>query len=572
MRFRNAFLLLAILAAPVCAQQTRLDERLPERTSFYVYWHGAASYEAVRSTNPLLRLWNDAEFAPARSALLEQFARGDEKTPLRAALTQEVVLALLDQPFVFGTISPRKPPETKPDAKSAAEKPPAVDNSFLIYDAGDKKPLIEKLLALEFAGAGSPPQVTRSAFGTSTIESVTSAKETYFRAFIGNVFVRAGQKEILEDLIGRLQTTPSAVNLSGTAGFQEARQVIGEHASLEFLFRIPDLTGTALPAAAGIDTGAVLKPLQMERLRAVCGGLTFGADATRLRMAVLGDTSPGGLLDVVGASTTGFATQVAAAPGTASFAAFRIDFPAIYKLAKSAVNAAIPAQQGNASDALEGMAAAALGMSISDALGLFTGEFASYSTELGIDPFSNYYAAGIRNPQKVLLLLRGILNQQILSEDTVGVNTFLSVTTSFKDAKTGAPRKRFYYVGVTPQMLVISPRKAALRETVQRLASAGGASAIGLAADAKFTAARGRIQQSLSGMSYSDLSRVRWEEVLEVSDQPAASPAKAGTPAAASAPDWRSLLKPAVLSRYLHLAVSGWWKGPDGLHFDGIIE
>ncbi len=575
MRIRKALCLLAILATPVCAQQTRLDERLPASTTFYVYWRGAASYEAVQSTNPLLRLWNDPEFAPARGALLDQVARDFSKPPAPAGLTREMVLELLENPFVVGTLSTGKPPETKLVEKSGAEKPRVPDNSFVIYDASNKKPLVEKILALEFATASSPPAITRSAFGKTSIETVAAATETYYRAFVGNLFVRAGQKEILEELVRRLEAASPAAGLGTVADFQEARRMIGDQASLEFLFRIPDLTKSGLPTAVGPNADAAMKPLKVEKLRALCGGLSFTAEATRTRMALLGDTAPGGLFDVVGESLPGFATMAAAPPGTASFSAFRLDLTAIYGLAKAVVNAVVPTQQGNASDGFEGMVAMSLGMSLTDVLGLFTGEFASYSTELGIDPFTNYYAIGIRKPQEVLKLLRAVLSQQILSEDSEGGNTILSVTTSFADLKTGAPRKRFYYVGVTPQMLVVSPRKAALRETLQRLATDGN-SAAGMATDAKFTAARGRMPQGLSGVGYFDLSRVQWETVLESASPSQADPPKAGAAAGVAAasptPDWTKLVKPAVLSRYLHLAVSGWWKSPDGLHFDGFIE
>ncbi len=579
MRMRNALWLLVFLAAPVCAQQARLDERLPASTTFYVYWRGAASYEPVKNTNPLLLMWNDPEFAPARAELLDQIARNFSKTPVPAALTREMVLALLENPFVVGAVSTGKPAETKLLAKNGAEKPAVPDNTFLLYDATEKKQLLEKILSLEFAGAGSPPAITRSAFGKTSIEAVAAEKETYYRAFVGNFFIRAAQKAILEDLIGRLETaTPPAANLTTLAEYQDARRVIGEQASLEFLLRIPDLTKAGLPGTSGVNADAVMKPLGVEKLRAVCGGLTFTAEATRARGAVLGDTSPGGLFDLLaGESTSNFATMAAAPAGTASFTAFRLDLPAIYKLVRSVVNAVMPSQQGNPADALEGMAATGLGMSIPDALGLFSGEFATYSTDLGIDPYSNYYAVGIHKPQQVLSLLRTFLRDKILSEDGAGQNTVLSVTTSFADLKTGAPRKRFYYLGVTPQLLLVSPRKTALRETLQRLAAPAGSSAAILAADAKFAAARGRIPQSLSGISYFDLSRVRWEAELESAGPATADPPKSGaaaTPAAASsaAPDWRKLVSPAVLSRYLHLAVSGWWKGPDCLHFDGFIE
>jgi len=59
--------------APMTAiGQSSLDPgRLPKSTAFYLVWHGTPSVNA-RSANSLLALWDDADFAPVRAAMIEE--------------------------------------------------------------------------------------------------------------------------------------------------------------------------------------------------------------------------------------------------------------------------------------------------------------------------------------------------------------------------------------------------------------------------------------------------------------------------------------------------------------------
>jgi len=570
-RFCLLACLVGILAAPVAAQNARLDDRLPATTTFYMYWRGAASTEAARGTNPLLRMWADPEFAPAREAMFAEISR-DAKDKLTAALTQNALLSLLENPLVFGTAN-RGQATPKLAAPGPTQKPLLAENSFLIYDATGKKALVESLLELEASDTTTPPKITRSAFGHTKLESVAGSKETYYRAFAGNYFLRAGRKDVLEELLLRLENSDATPALRDVADYQQARRITGEQASFEFFMRTPDLTPAGLPISKDFDAQAGMKALGLEKLRAICGGLTFAADATRTRMAVLGDTSPGGPFDLVGESAPSFATLAAAPAGMVSYAVNRFDFLALYQLVRKAAEAVFATQQAGVVEGIESMAATAMGMSVAEALGLFTGQVASFSDDLGMDPFANFYAAGIRKPEEVLQLLRVLLSKEIHSEDREGEVTYLSVTTSFRDARTGAPRKRFQYIGVTPQLLVVAPRKTTLREMVRQLASkAENPATSGLAGEHKFAAARARLAADLSGLSYADLSRIQWDAQGEAIEQQVKSTPGTANSTATRVSEWRKRLPPALLQRYLHTAYGGWWKGPDGLHFDGFID
>src|SRR3989442_9569382 len=63
-----AALLCLAAVNPSRAQAPLEPAQMSPRTLFYLIWHGVPSAEA-RKTNSLLALWDDADFAPVRSAL-----------------------------------------------------------------------------------------------------------------------------------------------------------------------------------------------------------------------------------------------------------------------------------------------------------------------------------------------------------------------------------------------------------------------------------------------------------------------------------------------------------------------
>src|SRR5689334_11945396 len=69
---RTRFLIAALLmiAGPklASAQAPLEPAQMPPRTLFYLIWRGVPSPEA-RKANSLLALWEDADFAPVRSAI-----------------------------------------------------------------------------------------------------------------------------------------------------------------------------------------------------------------------------------------------------------------------------------------------------------------------------------------------------------------------------------------------------------------------------------------------------------------------------------------------------------------------
>jgi len=604
---RHILLLCVLLALPAAAQSPRLDDSLPPTTQFYLYWHGQAALEPVRGSNSLLRLWNDTEFVSAREALLADMMRTPPGgTP--GFLTREMAFTLLESPILVGSVSfPSMVPA--PAASSAAAKNKAVqpEGFFLIYDATGKLALVQAAMQ----GTASPTaQVKALTAGTLAYESVTEksrvtekdkteeGEKTYYRALNGNYYVQADRRDVLEDLLKRL--APGAAKPPSSLGqsleFQKARRVMGERSALDIFFRFRGMVQEITSQAKDPTGSAITRSLRLEQLHCFAAGITFDAQATRMTGAILGDTAPGGLFDLASASTTSFATLGLVPSNAHSYGVNRFDFVALYNIAQRAFASA--STDTSMLDAVEQGMEKQLGMSLLDALKLFTGEFGWFATENSVDFETNYYAVGIRKQADVVYLLRLILGSNITNESQEGSATFFSLTSSFADRKTGAARKRFYYMAVTPTMVLVAPRKALLREVIARTDAkpdSSGASAVSgalLAADVKFQAARARLPQQLSGFSYMDFQRYPWEAMIRVLEesgaaatagQSSSSAGKSATAAqsadgkaAASSPalrlDWRRFMNPAMLRRHLRAGASGWWKDAEGLYFDGYIE
>jgi len=80
---------------------------------------------------------------------------------------------------------------------------------------------------------------------------------------------------------------------------------------------------------------------------------------------------------------------------------------------------------------------------------------------------------------------------------------------------------------------------------------------------------RSLLPEKLSGLSASDLTQIPWDKLLGNLEQQIAQTAKQknGPP-----PPDLSWLKPDIISRHLHIALSGWWKDSGGVYFDSYLQ
>jgi hypothetical protein len=564
--FCAALLAFLLTGSALFAQTEPLAQRLPPNTIFCLQWHGKASVAGTDKKNHVLQLMEDPAFAPVFLALAIRVQQQTHKSgAASSAVTLPDLISFLDNPLAFGVALNPSPQQSSPEDSVASRF-----GFFAVYDATGKSDLIQKWKDLSRAGAKDPAVITKYDFGGASVEVRTAGKSITYSAQADNYYLASNLKPIIEDLVTRFRSATAPVSsLAQVPEYQQIRKFVGPDAAFEWFGRIPSLDLISLRGQHGETLKDLAKSVQLEKIHVAGGGLSFEGEATRVRGAVLGDTSTGGLFDLEASSTDVFQTQ-SIVNGSSTFTLGRINPVATYRLIHGALVGALPPKQSASIVALEGVAQSFLGMSIPDALGLLGGEVASVSSYSADGSMEQLYAVTIQKPDAVLRVLRAVVGSMIVAEDSSGTTTYLDIAYPYTDPQTGMHRKKFYYLAVTPQMILAAQRKAILRSTMQRLDSQQGAApAGGIFANPEYLQLRSQFPAKLSGLSGTDITQIPWDKVL------ANMAAQLGRPANAkngSQPLDLTGLKAEVISRHLHIVLSGLWKDSSGVYFDSYIQ
>ncbi len=547
--------------------QAPLAERLSPDTVLCVAWRGTTSLSGAEQKNHVLQLLQDPAFAPAWLGLAAAFQQRNQKVESpAAAMGIPDIMSLLENPLVFGVGAvPNEAGSPGPNGR------PSRFGFFFVYDATGKASLIDKLKSSAQSSTKTHSQVTTYNFGGTSVEVRAAGASLTYSAQVSRYFVASDQKQIVEGLITRFRSADGNVtsSLGRLTPYRDLQKFIGSDMALEWYARIPDPDEWTIPPSGGKSAAQFAKSIHLERVHAAGGGVSFAGEEMHVRGAVLGDTSPGSVFDLAGPSTTTFQTE-AVVNGSSTFSMSRFNLAALYALMRGALVGALSSQQVANVSAMETVGQSYLGMPIGDAFGLMSGEIASFSTYSDDGTAQQLFAATIRQPEAVLRILRSVVGSMIVAEDSAGPTTFLDIAYPYKDPKTGTQRRKFYYLAVTPQMLVGAPRKAMVRETVQRINSHSDASpASGVLANPDFSRMRSLLPEKLSGLSGSDLTQIPWDKLLaNLEDQIAQGAKQKNGP---QPPDL-SWLKSDLISRHLHIALSGWWKDSGGVYFDSYLQ
>jgi hypothetical protein len=557
-----AFLLQPFLLA---AQAPPIPERLPPDTVFYIHWHGKASLTAASAKNHVLQLYADPDMAPLWQALTSKLNAGKATRGIAPAVVLAAVSSLLDNPAVVGFVA-------NPNSQVTASPQSllSLGGFFLVYDETGKADLIHMLIsASQPTGA---PAATKYSFGGTSVEVRTTNGSAIYTAHAGGYYLVSNQKRTIEDLIIRFggAATPAA-SLGQLPEYQGVVKFLGSDTSVDFFGRFPDFTKWIPAGPKYTPLVQFLKGLHLEKVHAFGEGISFSGEATRMRGAVLGDTSPGGLFDIVGPSSAIFLTQPAI--GTApSFNILRVDFRATYQLIRAAVIAALPPQQASSVGPMESAAQSYLGMSIDDALGLFSGELAMAQSYSEDGSQQILLAMTIEKPVDALRVLRAVVGKMIVAEDSSGNTTYLDLMYPYRDPATGTKRRKFYYLAVTPHMLLTAPRKAMLQAAIEQLnAPSGGAPDNSIFADPEYVQMRSLLPGNLSGLAGDEIDRIPWDKIAGKFEDQMEQARKLSN---SSAPDmsWVKQMNFGLISRHLHRRVGGWWKDSTGVYFDSYIQ
>jgi hypothetical protein len=566
-------------ANPACAQAPLEPAQMSARTLFYVIWQGVPGPEA-RKANSLLALWDDADFAPVRSAMATGMLNSSADKSAQTKLTPEQVqelAGLLENSFTIGYVSEPTRRSLSDGAVSKEARTPAWNGLFFVYDRTGKELLLAKAMLRLRAEAKEAPVLSEVTIGGVQVLKSEGKGGVSYWAEHGKYAVGAGEQSVMEAILGRLDGKISgAATLAQAASYQEAKPILGG-GLLEFFLRVPDLKDLADDSKRGMfQINPLLKAARLDAVHSIGGRVIFEGARTHVQAAVFGDTAEGTPFDIWSGGQAAPASLALVPAEAVFYNSTQLNLPGIYDTVKRVARAAFPqAQQGNV-DMFEAVAQQKLGMPPVEAIALLTGEVATLQTSPSMDPAKQIYFFGIRKKPEVLKLFRTIAAEQLTSERNEGDVTFLKISLGGKQGTAGTAQWNFFHLAVTPDMIIGASRVETLREALAPRAQgpAGG----GLATVQHFQANRAQFPENLNSMSYLDFQKIDWpgmkerwiEEAKKNPATNAVSPSNSAVPTAV--PDWLSQINPQVFARHLHYSSSVSWKDSKGIHWDQWVE
>src|SRR5947209_15386145 len=191
-------LLIAALCVPnVAPAQAPLEPaQMSPRTMFYMIWRGVPSPDA-RKANALLALWDDADFAPVRSAMVAGMLGSSDEKSTQPKLTPEQVqefAGLLENSFTLGYLSEPTRRNLSNGAAVADAKAPAWNGMFFVYDRTGKEMLLTKAILRMRAEEKEAPRLSQVAIGGVQVVKVEGKSGATYWAEHGKYAVSASEK------------------------------------------------------------------------------------------------------------------------------------------------------------------------------------------------------------------------------------------------------------------------------------------------------------------------------------------------------------------------------------------
>ncbi len=545
------------------AQRALPVDRLPADTYAFAVWHGAAALAKAQPTNNLVQLWNDPDFSALRRTLTDWLVAVSQTAAGEGApappLTQADLDAAIDLgncPAIIG-FAGRLDLSRLIDSLDQTTAKPAESDLFAIMDATGKEEQYRRFSDAVAARAGSRQAVTTVAIKGVSVTRRTQPDSVSFEAALGPWRISAGRQSVIEDLIGRLQASgapPDAV--TQTAFYQAAGTFRAPNPILEYYVRMPDLTSIKAPSAGPFNVTALLQNLHLDRIQGLAGSIGLSGAGATLRNAILGNTSPGSLFDLFGASTTSLAT-LPAAPAGSSYSASRLDLGAFYRTVRAALKSALAADAFANVEMAEQMVSAETQMTLPDLFALIEEVATVVPVDRAATDFaSQMFVLKVRRPQDLLAVLRQAAGPLVSSETAEGGTTFMSLNLD----------TTMLHLAVTPQFFIVAPTRDTAREAIAR-AAAPSPPAGSLAADAGFQRSRKEFPASLTSLAYSDMSKFPWQTFFEAFDAALSSQAGRETPLKSPPPSIGRTIA-GLLQRHLRTSASASWKAPAGVFFD----
>jgi hypothetical protein len=571
-------------ARPASAQAPLEPAQLPARTLFYLIWRGAPAPE-VRKANSLLALWDDPDFASVRTALATSMLKSAQEKSPNTTLTPEEIqeyASFLENAFTVGYLSePTKRAAANtaaPNAPAANEaKKPAWNGMFFVYNRTGKEALLAKAILRMRALDKDAPTISQITLGGAAVMKSEGKNGTTYWADHGKYVVSASERSVMEEILAGVDGKSStAASLAQTPAYQEAQPIAGSGV-LEFFIGIPDLKNLAADSkTGGVQAGPLLEAARLDAIHAISGHMTLEGAKTHFQAAIFGDAAPGTPFDIWSSGQAAPASLALVPADAVSYSSGQINFQGVYDMVKRVARAAFPqGQQGNA-DLIDTIAQARLGMPLTDAVGVLSGEIATMQVSPSMDTAKQVFFIGIRKKPEALRLLRSLFGDQLTSERNEGDATFVKISLGGQQGNAGVAQWNFFNLAVTPDMIFGASRTDALREVLANRAK--GAAFASLASVPQFQAGRAQFPENVNSVGYFDLQKMDWqawkERLLTDAKKSSAAKSAAATKTAppAAVPDWYSQINPQVFARHLHYTSSASWKDAKGIHWDQWLQ
>jgi hypothetical protein len=572
---RSAAMLAAIVffcVAPIFAQAPLEPAQMPQQTLFYLLWRGAPPSSA-RAANSLLALWDDPDFAPVRSGLVEHLLsnskKSQSKNPQLAADEVTQYSALLENAFVIGYL-----PRPHGSSAEPADSTHKWNGFFFVYDRTGKEALLSKAVLQMRANEKELPTISQTILGGIPVLKIEHKTGTTYWAEHDKYAIASSESAVFEQIAAALAGKTRGNSLAQSAGYQEAQPGL-KNGVLEFFLRLPrqaDIAST-LPATSKAKVPPILDAIHLDAVHCAYGQILLEGSKTRMNGAILGDTTAGSLFDIFGDGQSTPVSLGFVSNDSISYQESQFSFLALYNLAKRAFLASQPPEQQNAAVFIEAMAQVKLGAPLPDVLGNFTGEFASIQSGPVADVSKRTFFIGIRDKAATLKVIHTVMREQNISESENGNATLLDIPTGAKQAGSASAQLSFVHLAVLPDVVLASTSKDTLQTELARRAAPPSS------LPAAFQSVRAQFPEKVSGLGYYNFQQMDWDglkkQMLESYSGPAAksfaqkeSAVQERTPP----PAWLVRLDPKVFARHLHVSTSASWKDAKGIHFDGWIE
>jgi hypothetical protein len=527
----------------------------------------------------MVQTWNSPEFADFRQQGIAYLIRhADWKVngkPVTFTPAQtDQIFSILKSPMMFGFSGALDVGSFAKAGGPTSKQFLNAGGMFVVLDITGKTAQFDLLFGLMNANVSKDITHTHSDVSGVGIEKYAGPNNTSFATRVGNYFVWSNQEKLIQTLVSRLGShSTSGESLAQTPNYQRCHANQDPDSISEIYFRIPDLTKVSIPASAQFDTAAALRSLHLDSVRAFCGSYAINQQGEHSRGLVLGDTTAGGILDFFGANRAHFDTLALAPQSAYSYLAYSFDLPAIYKTVHAAAMAALPQQQASMIQMAEGMAGMQLGMPVPDLLALAGGEAATIQFDPSAAPPSQMYALTITNQEKVATLFEK-LGANSFAEDSHenGITFFKSTTNA--PAAGNAPAAPASYVALTRHFLLFSTDKPALLKAARLDSAAGPAGGSSLADNPEIGRLRAALPHDLLGLAITDYSHHDWtaDYTKSIEESEKSGQSKLSPEDIQFFDSMKKFNATRVGKAMLRRGVGGWWKEPDGIHYEGFSQ